>query len=194
MSFVRSGCSAHSLAWTPPGTSQGTQESATPAASATEVKASGPRGVLVKVKADKDGVEVETGKDGVKVQANSADEEDGDEGVQVSTGEDGTEVKAGGGVTVKTGKGGTQVNVGGMKVTGSRWADNEASFYVHETCPPGGDGRVINCSNNNEIYSFHPGGANFLYADGSVHFHAETMDAETFVSLFTMAAGDIPGR
>jgi prepilin-type processing-associated H-X9-DG protein len=50
---------------------------------------------------------------------------------------------------------------------------------------------MVNCSNNNEIYSFHPNGANFLYGDASVHFHAETIAAETFVSLFTPACRDV---
>jgi len=72
-------------------------------------------------------------------------------------------------------------------VTGSRWADDEAPFWIHELC---GASQMINCTNNNEIYSFHPTGANFLYGDGSVHFHSETMAAETFVSLFTRASGE----
>ena len=29
---------------------------------------------------------------------------------------------------------------------------------------------MVNCTSNDEIYSFHPGGANALFADGSVHF------------------------
>ncbi len=49
---------------------------------------------------------------------------------------------------------------------------------------------MINCSNRNEIYSFHPSGANFLYGDGSVRFHSETLDSEVFASLYTRAAGD----
>ena len=77
---------------------------------------------------------------------------------------------------------------GRTDVTGSQWADDEAEIWVHDVC----DGiRVVNCNNNNEIYSFHPGGCNFLYGDGSVRFHPETMPTETFVSLFTRAAGDI---
>src|SRR5207244_7041267 len=28
---------------------------------------------------------------------------------------------------------------------------------------------ALNCSNDHEIYSFHPGGANTVFADGSVH-------------------------
>ena len=76
-------------------------------------------------------------------------------------------------------------------ISGSRWADDEAEFWIHSVC---GTTQVINCSNANEIYAFHPGGANFLYGDGSVHFHPETMEADAFVSLFTRAAGDIAAR
>jgi prepilin-type N-terminal cleavage/methylation domain-containing protein/prepilin-type processing-associated H-X9-DG protein len=76
----------------------------------------------------------------------------------------------------------------GKTVSGSRWADDESPFWVHDMC---NGSQLLNCDNNNEIYSFHPAGANFLYGDGSARFHSETIDVETFVSLFTRAAGDI---
>lgn len=75
-------------------------------------------------------------------------------------------------------------------VTGAPWADDEAEIWVHDVC---GSTQTINCSNNNEIYSFHPGGANFLFGDGSARFLSQTLAAETFVSLFTRAAGDLSG-
>jgi prepilin-type processing-associated H-X9-DG protein len=75
-----------------------------------------------------------------------------------------------------------------VTVSGSRWADDEAEIWVQHVC----DGlRMFNCSNDNEIYSFHPGGCNFLYGDGCVRFHVQSMHPNTFVSLFTRAAGDI---
>ncbi len=73
-------------------------------------------------------------------------------------------------------------------MSGAEWASAEAEFWIHEVC---NGSQLFNCSNRNEIYSFHPGGANFLYGDGSVHFHSETIEAETFVSLFTRAGGDV---
>ena len=76
---------------------------------------------------------------------------------------------------------------GRTDVSGDKWADWESEFWIHLIC---GGSPIINCTNNNEIYSFHPTGANFLYGDGSVHFHPETIDSETLVSLFTRAAGD----
>lgn len=73
-------------------------------------------------------------------------------------------------------------------MSGAAWADHEAEFWVHNTC---NGSRMMNCSNNNEIYSFHVGGANFAYGDGSVSFSSETIHPEVFVSLFTCSAGDI---
>jgi prepilin-type processing-associated H-X9-DG protein len=76
-------------------------------------------------------------------------------------------------------------------IDGSRWADEDVEFRMNTIC---GSTQMINCTNANEIYSFHPGGCNFLYGDGSVHFHPETIDADAFVSLFTRVAGDIVSR
>jgi prepilin-type N-terminal cleavage/methylation domain-containing protein len=71
--------------------------------------------------------------------------------------------------------------------SGGRWADNANWWIEHTVC---GQSQVFNCHNDNEIYSFHQGGCNFLYGDDSVHFHVNTIDPEVFVSLFTRAAGD----
>jgi prepilin-type N-terminal cleavage/methylation domain-containing protein/prepilin-type processing-associated H-X9-DG protein len=51
---------------------------------------------------------------------------------------------------------------------------------------------LMNCDNAHEIYSFHPGGAVFAFGDGSVDLISEDIEVDTFVSLFTRAAGDIP--
>ena len=39
--------------------------------------------------------------------------------------------------------------------------------------------------------SDHPGGANFLFADGSVHFLTETIDMLAYQNLSTMQGGEI---
>jgi prepilin-type N-terminal cleavage/methylation domain-containing protein len=75
-------------------------------------------------------------------------------------------------------------------VTGARWADVEAYFHVHSTC----GSNLINCTNGNEIFSFHQGGSMFAYGDAAVQFEKESMDPEVFVSLFTRAAGDVVGE
>lgn len=75
-------------------------------------------------------------------------------------------------------------------VSGAAWADHEARFWVHNIC---NGSQMMNCTNNKEIYSFHVGGANFLYGDGSVSFSTETINPNDFVSLFTCNAGDVAG-
>jgi prepilin-type processing-associated H-X9-DG protein len=50
---------------------------------------------------------------------------------------------------------------------------------------------VMNCTNHNEAYSFHPGGANLLFADGSVKLVHETIAPKTFAALSTRASRDI---
>ena len=52
---------------------------------------------------------------------------------------------------------------------------------------------VMNCTNDNEMYSFHSGGAVAAFADGGVRFLRETVSAKTFAALVTKAAGDVPG-
>jgi prepilin-type N-terminal cleavage/methylation domain-containing protein/prepilin-type processing-associated H-X9-DG protein len=50
---------------------------------------------------------------------------------------------------------------------------------------------AINCTNDREVYSFHPGGANAVFADGSVHFLKADMDIRAFARLVTRAGGEV---
>jgi hypothetical protein len=49
---------------------------------------------------------------------------------------------------------------------------------------------MINCNNDNEVYSFHVGGGYFSFADGSIHFLADNLDLEVQISLNTRAGED----
>jgi prepilin-type N-terminal cleavage/methylation domain-containing protein/prepilin-type processing-associated H-X9-DG protein len=73
-------------------------------------------------------------------------------------------------------------------VSGASWADMDSYYWVHDVC---GSEQMMNCHNNNEIYSFHAGGCQFLYGDGAVRFVQQDISAESFVSLFTRDDGDI---
>ena len=75
-------------------------------------------------------------------------------------------------------------------VSGQSWADFNSWFDIHDTC---GGGQLMNCNNNNEIYSFHVGGCNFTMGDGAVRLVQEGIDPEVFTSLFTRASADIVG-
>src|SRR5262245_20814139 len=50
---------------------------------------------------------------------------------------------------------------------------------------------AINCTNDREVYSFHPGGANATFADGSVHFLPAGINMRIFARLVTCAGGEV---
>jgi prepilin-type processing-associated H-X9-DG protein len=50
---------------------------------------------------------------------------------------------------------------------------------------------AINCSNHQQIYSFHPGGANAVFADGSVHFLRADINIRILAALVTRAGGEV---
>jgi prepilin-type N-terminal cleavage/methylation domain-containing protein/prepilin-type processing-associated H-X9-DG protein len=50
---------------------------------------------------------------------------------------------------------------------------------------------MVNCTSNNEIYAFHPGGANCLFVDGSVHFIKDIASVPLVAALVTRAGGEI---
>lgn len=70
---------------------------------------------------------------------------------------------------------------------GNTWATYANWYVVHNRC---GDS-FFNCNNNEEIYSFHVGGAFYGFGDGAVHFINQEIDPDVFVSLFTRDGSDI---
>ena len=82
----------------------------------------------------------------------------------------------------------------GGYASGGGWADDKnpislvGSTYDGNTfsggpCP-------MNCTNSNEMYSFHRGGANTAFADGSVHFLNESMQISVLAALITRSGGE----
>src|SRR5262249_27286802 len=50
---------------------------------------------------------------------------------------------------------------------------------------------AINCTNDQEVYSLHPSGANAVFADGSVHFLKASIDIRVLAGLITRAGGEV---
>jgi prepilin-type N-terminal cleavage/methylation domain-containing protein/prepilin-type processing-associated H-X9-DG protein len=80
------------------------------------------------------------------------------------------------------------------------WADPNGAFSIDGSNPDGRNdptGAIVpgpcalNCSNNSEVYSFHTGGANAVFADGSVHFLSYGMDLCVLSALCTRAGGEV---
>jgi prepilin-type N-terminal cleavage/methylation domain-containing protein/prepilin-type processing-associated H-X9-DG protein len=83
--------------------------------------------------------------------------------------------------------------VPGSYVTGAAWVGGPLTYgqgsSTDGTTKPGPC--AINCTNQNEVYSFHPGGANAVFADGSVHFLKADIDIRIFARLVTRAGGEV---
>ena len=86
---------------------------------------------------------------------------------------------------------------------GIGWADSEGPFSLHgaradggaEGCgPAGGCNVALNAKNDNEPFSFHIGGGNFLFADAHVGFVSQTIDLPAFAALCTKSAGEVVGN
>jgi prepilin-type N-terminal cleavage/methylation domain-containing protein/prepilin-type processing-associated H-X9-DG protein len=90
--------------------------------------------------------------------------------------------------------------VGGQLVqTGTRteggWGHHENNYgldgAVSKTSRTSPGNCVINCNNGDETYAFHTGGANHVFADGSVRFIKETISPQSYAALITAAGGGL---
>ncbi|MCS6853053.1 MAG: DUF1559 domain-containing protein [Gemmataceae bacterium] len=73
-------------------------------------------------------------------------------------------------------------------ISGGAWGDRKNSYIVHGFTYDGAKTpgpAAVNATNNNEVYGFHPGGANVLFADRSVRFVPRTVDIRLFNRLVT---------
>src|SRR5262249_16287227 len=82
-------------------------------------------------------------------------------------------------------------------ITGAIWAGSDNPITVTGPSAGGqanfGQGPcVVNWHNpQGDIYSFHTGGANIAFADGSVRFVRETITIQTLAALVTRASDEI---
>lgn len=85
--------------------------------------------------------------------------------------------------------------IGGSNITkGFIWLDPD-NYFVTDGYDAGGTSSpgscAINCNNYDEIYGFHPGGANVLIADGSVRLLASQTSIKAVAQLITRAGGEV---
>ena len=83
------------------------------------------------------------------------------------------------------------------RFSGGGWADRDNEFITHGFTADGKTNPgpcAVNCTNDNEIYAFHTGGANIVFGDGSVHFLSSSVDIRIVAALITRAGGEVvPG-
>ena len=83
--------------------------------------------------------------------------------------------------------------VANNRVVGAGWADPDSVFPLHGFDHGGLQcfgPCAINCTNNGEAFSFHPGGINELYMDGHVEFAQENVDVDVYASRVTRGGAD----
>jgi prepilin-type N-terminal cleavage/methylation domain-containing protein/prepilin-type processing-associated H-X9-DG protein len=110
-------------------------------------------------------------------------------------------------------KGGKQVGeLTNNRVNGGGWARPASDFSIdgasldgsvipgpapinatngEDYVPTGYPHPYYNTEGTSEAFSFHPGGANFLFGDGSVKFIKETVGMRTFAKLVTRRNGEV---
>jgi prepilin-type N-terminal cleavage/methylation domain-containing protein/prepilin-type processing-associated H-X9-DG protein len=78
---------------------------------------------------------------------------------------------------------------------GAGWADDEQDFFLHGAqadalaTPPGPC--AVNCHNDGELYSFHPGIANTLFADGHIKYLSASTDIRIVARLITPRSQEV---
>jgi prepilin-type N-terminal cleavage/methylation domain-containing protein/prepilin-type processing-associated H-X9-DG protein len=77
-------------------------------------------------------------------------------------------------------------------ISGCPWAGGSNLLSVQGSTPDGSRPGPcpMNCTNDHEVYSFHPGGANAVFVDGSVHFLEARIDIRVLARLITRAGGE----
>jgi prepilin-type processing-associated H-X9-DG protein len=82
-------------------------------------------------------------------------------------------------------------------ITGPIWADSDNRITITGTDATGelniGTGPcAMNCNNlQGDIFSFHTGGANIGFADGSVRFVSQSIPIATLAAMVTKAGGEV---
>ena len=77
-----------------------------------------------------------------------------------------------------------------------RWADPDGTSGCSREINngkslPQDSARCHDVKNNNEWWSFHPGGANACFGDGSVRFFRENLSLRVVYSLGTRSGGEV---
>jgi prepilin-type N-terminal cleavage/methylation domain-containing protein len=70
------------------------------------------------------------------------------------------------------------------------WSEPEHTILIGALC--NNNTQIVNCHNDNEIYSLHGAGSNFVMGDGAVFYLRQDLKLKTFQALVTRANEDVP--
>lgn len=95
---------------------------------------------------------------------------------------------------------GQLASTGSFTVSGAGWASHNAVFDIDGADPATGipasnsaaaQSCVVNCSNENEVYSYHTGLAHILFGDGTVRPINNSISATVLIALVTKSRGEV---
>ena len=84
--------------------------------------------------------------------------------------------------------------VTGGRVAGAGWADTSNGIPLHSFTYDGLHAPgpcALNCTNNNEAFSFHPAGVSAVFADGGVRMLAQEIGVPVYAALITKMGGEV---
>ncbi|WP_425614264.1 DUF1559 domain-containing protein [Anatilimnocola sp. NA78] len=83
--------------------------------------------------------------------------------------------------------------VSGTTISGAGWTDRDNEYITHGFSLDGatsGGACPINCTNNNEIYGFHPAGAMVIFGDGAIRMLSANTPIRVVGALLTRSGGE----
>jgi prepilin-type processing-associated H-X9-DG protein len=85
------------------------------------------------------------------------------------------------------------VSNGPVSQGGGAWADPFGYLVVNGSFPDGtiGGPCAMNCTSDNEMFSFHTGGMNAAFGDGSVRFIKDSISLQVAAALISKAGGEV---
>jgi prepilin-type N-terminal cleavage/methylation domain-containing protein len=85
-------------------------------------------------------------------------------------------------------------SVPALPLEGGPWNHFKGGILLQGSTPDGSTKLgpcALNCTNDREVYAFHPGGANAVLADGAVHFLRGSLNIRVLARLITRAGGEV---
>jgi prepilin-type processing-associated H-X9-DG protein len=91
--------------------------------------------------------------------------------------------------------GGQYLGPGPVSQGGGGWADPFSVIVMNGSQPTGsgivGGPCAVNCTSDNEMFSFHPGGCNVLMGDGAVHFLNQQVPLNMAAAFISANGGEL---
>jgi len=84
--------------------------------------------------------------------------------------------------------------IANSRASGASWADPDLEFWVDGFTTDGVTSLgpcAMNCNNNNELYSFHTGGSQAVFCDGSVRFFSQSTSMPVLAAIISASLGEV---